>query len=179
MVSRRGCWPNTTCYLTASLSGMRSHFSLVVNQSCPVLIARPWVLFKYLDQVGHSFKDQAISDRTLWKNLLSSGRWTLDVPTCHLERAELQEEAKLFGWSRFISTFTFNTFPNDSGPFWPVAVIRGSPRGFPALLGWKRHLNRNNILDSTFSSFSRCFLFRMKQASKLGRRVGRSYPCAV
>ena len=25
--------------------GMRSHFSLVVNQSCPVLIARPWVLF--------------------------------------------------------------------------------------------------------------------------------------
>ena len=45
MVSRRGCWPNTTCYLTASLSGMRSHFSLVVNQSCPDLIARPWVLF--------------------------------------------------------------------------------------------------------------------------------------
>ena len=95
---------------------------------------------QYLYQVDHSFKDQAISERTLWKNLLSSGRWTLDVPSCHLEHAEFQEEAKLFGWSRFISTFTFKTFLNDSGPFWPVAVICGCPWRFPALLGWKRHL---------------------------------------
>ena len=109
---------------------------------------------QYLYQVDHSFKDQAISERTLWKNLLSSGRWTLDVPSCHLEHAEFQEEAKLFGWSRFISTFTFKTFLNDSGPFWPVAVICGCPWRFPALLGWKRHLFRNKILDSTFSYFT-------------------------
>ena len=63
--------------------------------------------------------------------------------------------------------------------FLPVAVIRGSPRGFPALLGWKRHLNRTNILDRTFSSFSRYFLFRKKQASKLGRRAGRSRSSAA
>lgn len=179
MVSSRGRRLKYIC-LSSCLSLAWSHFSPVVNQSCPASFCKTLSFVKYNNEsLGHSTQDQAISDRTLWKNLLSSGRWTLDVPTCHLERAELQEEAKLFGWSRFISTFTFNTFPYDSGPFWPVAVIRGSPRGFPALLGWKRHLNRNNILDSTFSSISRYFLFRKKQASKLGRRAGQSYPCAV
>ena len=160
--------------------GMRSHFSLVVNQSCPVLIARPWVLFKYLDQVGHSLKDQAISDRTLWKNLLSSGRWTLDVPLSHLERAESQEEAKLFGWSRFISSFIFIIYPYGSSPlFGLVAAVRESPGGFPVSLGWKRYLNRSKLLDSTFSSISRFFQLRKKQSQQLGRRTGRSYPCAV
>ena len=158
--------------------GMRSHFSLVVNQSCPVLIARPWVLFKYLDQVGHSLKDQAISDRTLRKNLLSSGRWTLDVLTA-IWSAQSFKRKLSFSVDLGLFQLSLSTHFHMIVAFLPVAVIRGSPRGFPALLGWKRHLNRTNILERTSSSISRYFLFRMKQASKLGRRAGQSYPCAV
>ena len=175
MVSSRGCWPKYVSYLTASLW----HKEPLLSGGWPVL-PRPYCktlsFFQYQGQLGHSLKDQAISDRTLGKNLLSSGRWTLDVPTCHLERAEFQEEAKLFGWSRFISSLIFKTFPNGSGPFWPVAAVRESPGRFPVFLGWKRHLYRNKYLDRTFSSISWFFQFRKKQSQQTREAYGSELP---
>ena len=50
------------------------------------------------------------------KPVESSGRRTLDVPLSHLERAGFQEEAKLFGWSRIISSPFSPTLQRSSGP---------------------------------------------------------------
>ena len=59
------------------------------------------------------------------KPVESSGRRTLDVPTCHLERAEFQEEAKLFGWSRIISSLLSPPLQTVVA-LRPVAAVRGS-----------------------------------------------------
>ena len=118
----------------------------------PRPFARSWVLCS-TRVVGLYFQDQAMSDRTFSEK--PDEFWTVNSgwASASLERAEFVGKLKLFGWSRFLSSPISSRFQVIVA-LWPVAVTRGSFKGFPASLERKRHLHRKATLERPFFSFS-------------------------
>ena len=159
---------------------VNNHFSPVVNQSCPASFCKTLSSLKYNNEsLGHSIQDQAISDRTWWKNLLRV--LVGELWMCPFAIWSAQDFKRKLSFSVGLGLFhlPFLLLYNAVVALRPVAAVRGSSKKFPAFSEWKRYLSRTTSSRTPYLPFHGVQPFRMMQASKLGRRAGRSRPCAT
>ena len=126
MVSSRGRRLKYIC-LSNSLPLAWSHFSPVVNQSCPASFCKTLSFVKYNNEsLGHSTQDQAISDRTLWKNLLRV--LVGELWMCPLAIWSAQDFKRKLSFSVGLGLFhlPFHLLYNAVVALRPVAAVRGS-----------------------------------------------------
>ena len=124
---------------------VNNHFSPVVNQSCPASLCKTLSFVKYNNEsLGHSTQDQAISDRTLWKNLLRV--LVGELWMCLLAIWSAQIFKRKLSFLVGLGLFHLLSPPLQTVvALRPVAAVRGSSQKFPAFLEWKRYLSRQHL----------------------------------